>query len=201
MSSHWITDAFSGLTCVYKPEGSPPKWEAFGQPMRPRPLDSVVLDEGVAQHLVDDVKEFITNSKWFVKAHFRLLMMWFSPWSNSCLILMFISGTSHAWRLIAQSHSLRRYQDRGIPYRRGYLLHGPPGCGKSSFITALAGELQHSICLLNLSLRGMNDDWWVAASDSRAYRDARLPPYKMQYVKRTVATWVAATMLHWSLVI
>ena len=32
------------------------------------------------------------------------------------------------------------YNDRGIPYRRGYLLHGPPGCGKSSFITALAGE-------------------------------------------------------------
>ena len=31
------------------------------------------------------------------------------------------------------------YMDRGIPYRRGYLLHGPPGCGKSSFITALAG--------------------------------------------------------------
>ena len=31
------------------------------------------------------------------------------------------------------------YMDRGIPYRRGYLLHGPPGCGKSSYITALAG--------------------------------------------------------------
>lgn len=32
------------------------------------------------------------------------------------------------------------YYDRGIPYRRGYLLYGPPGCGKSSFITALAGK-------------------------------------------------------------
>ncbi|KAL5964429.1 Mitochondrial chaperone BCS1 [Taenia solium] len=31
------------------------------------------------------------------------------------------------------------YSARGIPYRRGYLLYGPPGCGKSSFITALAG--------------------------------------------------------------
>ncbi|KAM6132039.1 mitochondrial chaperone BCS1 isoform 1-T1 [Phoenicopterus ruber ruber] len=46
----------------------------------------------------------------------------------------------------------------GIPYRRGYLLYGPPGCGKSSFITALAGELQYSICLLSLSDRSLSDD-------------------------------------------
>lgn len=39
-----------------------------------------------------------------------------------------------------------------------YLLHGPPGCGKSSYITALAGELGFSICLLNLSERGLSDD-------------------------------------------
>lgn len=46
----------------------------------------------------------------------------------------------------------------GIPYRRGYLLYGPPGCGKSSFISALAGELQFGICVLNLSERGLTDD-------------------------------------------
>ena len=40
------------------------------------------------------------------------------------------------------------YFDRGIPYRRGYLLHGPPGCGKSSFITALAGEWASPLSLL-----------------------------------------------------
>ncbi|XP_065357050.1 mitochondrial chaperone BCS1 [Calliphora vicina] len=50
------------------------------------------------------------------------------------------------------------YADRGIPYRRGYLLYGPPGCGKSSFITALAGKLEYGICLLNLSERGLTDD-------------------------------------------
>ncbi|XP_059503572.1 mitochondrial chaperone BCS1 isoform X2 [Stegostoma tigrinum] len=46
----------------------------------------------------------------------------------------------------------------GIPYRRGYLLYGPPGCGKSSFITALAGELEYSICLMSLSDRSLTDD-------------------------------------------
>lgn len=51
-----------------------------------------------------------------------------------------------------------RYIDRGIPYRRGYLLHGPPGCGKSSFILALAGFLEYNICILNLNERGLSDD-------------------------------------------
>ena len=47
---------------------------------------------------------------------------------------------------------------QGIPYRRGYLLHGPPGSGKSSFIQALAGALNYDICVLNLSERGLADD-------------------------------------------
>lgn len=62
-------------------------------------------------------------------------------------------------------HDVRRflsrgawYAKRGIPYRRGYLLHGAPGSGKTSFITALAGALDFNICLLNLAERGMTDD-------------------------------------------
>ena len=46
----------------------------------------------------------------------------------------------------------------GIPYRRGYLFHGPPGSGKSSYIQALAGSLNYNLCLLNLSERGLGDD-------------------------------------------
>ena len=44
------------------------------------------------------------------------------------------------------------YEDRGIPYRRGYLLHGPPGTGKSSLVSAVVGELKMK--LYQLSLRG-----------------------------------------------
>jgi len=50
------------------------------------------------------------------------------------------------------------YHERGIPYRRGYLLHGPPGSGKSSFITALAGQLDYNICILSLNDSGLTDD-------------------------------------------
>jgi mitochondrial chaperone BCS1 len=48
------------------------------------------------------------------------------------------------------------YAERGIPHRRGYLLYGPPGCGKSSFISALAGELQLPLCVLALSGAGLD---------------------------------------------
>jgi chaperone BCS1 len=89
-------------------------WRKFGQPRRKRPLESVILDYGVKERIVSDVKDFLASGKW--------------------------------------------YYDRGIPYRRGYLLHGPPGSGKSSFIQALAGELDYDIAILNLSERGLTDD-------------------------------------------
>ncbi|KAF8469050.1 mitochondrial chaperone BCS1 [Kalaharituber pfeilii] len=101
-----------GKTVIYTSWGT--EWKQFGSPRRKRPLESVILDTGVKESLVADVKDFLASSEW--------------------------------------------YYNRGIPYRRGYLLHGPPGSGKSSFINALAGELDYNICLLNLSERGLTDD-------------------------------------------
>ncbi|GAB5589337.1 Complex III assembly protein translocase and chaperone [Umbelopsis nana] len=101
-----------GKTVIYTSYG--PEWRPFGMPRKRRMLDSVILDEGVRERIVDDVRAFIGSGKW--------------------------------------------YNDRGIPYRRGYLLYGPPGSGKSSFIQSLAGELEYNICILNLSERGLTDD-------------------------------------------
>ncbi|OAQ95789.1 hypothetical protein LLEC1_04768 [Akanthomyces lecanii] len=45
----------------------------------------------------------------------------------------------------------RWYSNRGIPYRRGYLLHGPPGTGKSSLSLALAGFFRMPIYMISLN--------------------------------------------------
>ena len=86
---------------------------------RPRSLDSVILDKDVAEHLIEDVKEFQENGDW--------------------------------------------YMEKGIPYRRGYLLYGPPGTGKTSFIQAIAGELKLNICYLNIGNNTVDDDGLMRA--------------------------------------
>ncbi|KAJ5288354.1 hypothetical protein PENANT_c105G01098 [Penicillium antarcticum] len=42
------------------------------------------------------------------------------------------------------------YSEHSIPYRRGYLLHGPPGTGKSSFSFSIAGELGMNIYVVSI---------------------------------------------------
>lgn len=77
-------------------------------------MDSVVLDQDLAQELVEDIQRFQQSAEW--------------------------------------------YRDKGVPYRRGYLLHGPPGTGKTSFTQAVAGQLNLNICYLNLSGGTLDDD-------------------------------------------
>jgi len=54
-----------------------------------RSLNSIILQEGVMESILDDAREFLDSEEWYTLA--------------------------------------------GIPYRRGYLLHGPPGTGKSVY--------------------------------------------------------------------
>ncbi|XEU95146.1 hypothetical protein FSHL1_000430 [Fusarium sambucinum] len=52
----------------------------------------------------------------------------------------------------------RWYANRGIPYRRGYLLYGPPGTGKSSLSLALAGHFNMRIYMASLNSVQINEE-------------------------------------------
>ncbi|KAJ5218028.1 uncharacterized protein N7498_000127 [Penicillium cinerascens] len=52
----------------------------------------------------------------------------------------------------------RWHSNRGIAYKRGYLLHGPPGTGKTSLCFAAAGALGLPLYLLTLNSNALDED-------------------------------------------
>lgn len=50
------------------------------------------------------------------------------------------------------------YEKHFVPYRRGYLLTGPPGNGKSSLVNNIASEFGLDIYILTLGSKELDDD-------------------------------------------
>ncbi|OAD52232.1 Mitochondrial chaperone BCS1 [Eufriesea mexicana] len=54
---------YEGKTIMYTAMGS--EWRQFGHPRKRRPLNSVILDTGVAERIINDCREFIKNPSWY----------------------------------------------------------------------------------------------------------------------------------------
>ena len=52
-----------GRTVIYTAWGA--EWRPFGRPRARRLLESVVLDDGVKERIVSDVKNFMVRGKWY----------------------------------------------------------------------------------------------------------------------------------------
>ncbi|KZT69337.1 P-loop containing nucleoside triphosphate hydrolase protein [Daedalea quercina L-15889] len=99
------------LVSVYGSDASN-KWRfIISRPKRL--LESIILDTGVKELLVNDTRNFLASKDWYTR--------------------------------------------RGIPFRRGYLLYGVPGSGKTSIIHSIAGELGLDVYVLTLSRVGLDD--------------------------------------------
>ncbi|KAJ6665513.1 hypothetical protein lerEdw1_003354 [Lerista edwardsae] len=128
-----------GKTVMYTAMGA--EWRPFGFPRRRRPLTSVVLEEGVSEKIVQDVKEFISNPKWYIERGKCL----FQEWPEQAEFGAFVCRNSLSER-ISSLWAPRLWEEQF--HKPLYLTHS----------TALAGELQYSICLLSLSDRSLSDD-------------------------------------------
>lgn len=72
------------------------EWRQFGHARKRRPLDSVVLDTGISERIVNDCREFINNPSWYSERgikprikNFYFLSSLASEMKNQCYTYIF----------------------------------------------------------------------------------------------------------------
>jgi mitochondrial chaperone BCS1 len=140
--------------------------QAAQQPVNIRESFSITIfsrDRAIARQLMEDARDVaLPRGKWRLDIYRPEGSNWSqlkqrSPRSPESVVLR----AGQMEELIADARAFlagrQWYLDRGIPYRRGYLLFGPPGTGKSSAVIAVASALQMDIAILSLASGSLDD--------------------------------------------
>ncbi|KAF7303960.1 Mitochondrial chaperone BCS1 [Mycena indigotica] len=103
-----------------------------------RAYSTLILPEGIKENLLADVREFLDNEE-----------------CTSCY------WDDHVRQSVLPHPSFQLEPPRTYliqhPHRRGYLLYGEPGTGKSTTVHALAGELGMEIYFISLASPGIDN--------------------------------------------
>jgi chaperone BCS1 len=137
-----------------------------GQPnmTRMRPMHSMRLqiwlawDRGILFDILREAKAAYEESQPTMVEYFRTDQ--YGDWSEQAVPPRNLQSVYHPEELIQDLigdiqvylGSKRIYVELGIPYRRGYLLSGPPGTGKSTLILAVASHFK--LPIYSVPLRG-----------------------------------------------
>jgi len=83
-------------------------------------MSSIVLQPGVKDMLLADCKDFLCSEEWYVISYGLTL-------GSGILHFCLESGMPNEVYLIPSPNEIPLMAVLGIPFRRGYLLHGVPG--------------------------------------------------------------------------
>ncbi|CCE30372.1 related to BCS1 protein precursor [Claviceps purpurea 20.1] len=124
----------------------------------PRILKELLLEARQLHMKRDDRKTIIFRANMAGSYWERCMSRLNRPFSTVILDEGVKQGLIHDAADYLNPVTRRWYANRGIPYRRGYLLHGPPGTGKSSLSLALAGYFRMRIYIVSLSNGSATED-------------------------------------------
>ncbi|HEY0155473.1 MAG TPA: AAA family ATPase [Longimicrobium sp.] len=139
-------------------------WDAFRETIKFRMLGK---DPSAARALLREAHDLATDDDRRVSVHTLVWSEWrrlteVRPRPLSSVFL----PKGELERLVADATEFLAaeswYSERGIPWRRAYLLEGLPGAGKTSAIGALAGHLGMDLYICGLAGKEMDDNRLVS---------------------------------------
>lgn len=98
----------------------------------------------LSKKMNDKLQVYVWDDNYWDQSH---------KWTKRCIDSMSLNSEGKALledvKSFISSKSEALYERLGVPYKRNYLLHGPPGTGKTSMIRSIASELGYNVSTIH----------------------------------------------------